>query len=269
MSRRSNKKKKNNKRRPPQRHSRARRPPAEAGPDSGAVQAYQEGLALQEAGRLAEAEAAFQRTIEIAPRFADAHNDLGVCYYLQRRFHEALTACRQALDIEPRHDGALSNLGAISASLGNLDQAIEYFQRSLALNPNSPETKSNLERAQRELEARQALPISDLGFQISDFRFGIPQSAIDTISLCLIARDEEAHLPRLLDSVGEAVDEIVLVDTGSTDRTMEIARSYGARVIEFPWRDDFSAAKNEALRHATGDWILHLDADMYFEPGQA
>ncbi len=89
------------------------------------------------------------------------------------------------------------------------------------------------------------------------------------ISLCLIARDEEAHLPRLLDSVGGAVDEIVVVDTGSTDRTPEIAREYGARVIEVPWQDDFAAAKNEALHHATGDWVLHLDADMVLPQGHA
>jgi tetratricopeptide (TPR) repeat protein len=88
-----------------------------------------------------------------------------------------------------------------------------------------------------------------------------------TISLCLIAKDEEKLLPGCLASVEGAVDEIVLVDTGSTDRTREIARAAGARVFEQPWCGDFSAPRNEALRHAKGDWILQLDADERLAPG--
>lgn len=89
------------------------------------------------------------------------------------------------------------------------------------------------------------------------------------ISLCLIARDEEQMLPGCLASVAGAVDEIVLVDTGSADRTREIARAAGARVYEQPWRGDFSAPRNEAARHATGDFVLQLDADERLAPGAA
>ena len=89
------------------------------------------------------------------------------------------------------------------------------------------------------------------------------------ISLCLIARDEEQMLPGCLASVLGAVDEIVVVDTGSADRTREIARTAGARVFEQPWRGDFSAPRNEAVRRATGDFILQLDADERLAPGAA
>ena len=61
-------------------------------------------------------------------------------------------------------------------------------------------------------------------------------------------------------------DEIIIVDTGSTDRTIEIARSFDAQVFEFPWVDSFSAARNEALSHATGDFAFWLDADDVVEP---
>ena len=81
------------------------------------------------------------------------------------------------------------------------------------------------------------------------------------ISLCMIVRDEERVLDACLRSAAPWVDEIVVVDTGSTDRTVEIAASHGARVEHFAWCDDFSAARNESLRYATGDWILWLDAD--------
>lgn len=81
------------------------------------------------------------------------------------------------------------------------------------------------------------------------------------VSLCMIVRDEEENLKRCLESVKDVVDEIIIVDTGSTDNTVEIAKSYGAKVYYFQWCNDFSAARNETLKYASKDWILILDAD--------
>ena len=81
------------------------------------------------------------------------------------------------------------------------------------------------------------------------------------LSLCMIVRDEESVLARCLTAVADQVDEICIVDTGSTDATRDIARQFGAKLIELPWTDDFSAARNASLELATGDWILVLDAD--------
>ena len=89
------------------------------------------------------------------------------------------------------------------------------------------------------------------------------------ISACYIVRTEAARLSRSLASLSGAVDEIVVVDTGSSDDTIKIAEEYGARVFSFPWRDDFSAARNFSLSKATGDWILVVDADEYFPDGMA
>jgi len=74
-------------------------------------------------------------------------------------------------------------------------------------------------------------------------------------------KNEAAALGRCLESVRSLVDEIVVVDTGSSDDTAAIARTFGARIGHFPWRDDFAAARNESLRLCTGDWVLLLDAD--------
>jgi glycosyltransferase involved in cell wall biosynthesis/Tfp pilus assembly protein PilF len=87
-----------------------------------------------------------------------------------------------------------------------------------------------------------------------------------TISVCMIVKNEEAHLSPCLESIKDFADEIIIVDTGSTDNTKEIARLMGAKVFEFPWTDDFSAARNESLRRATGHYILWLDADDRMEP---
>jgi tetratricopeptide (TPR) repeat protein len=81
------------------------------------------------------------------------------------------------------------------------------------------------------------------------------------VSLCLIVKNEETNLPDCLASANGLFDEVVVVDTGSTDRTKEIALALGAQVFDFPWVDSFSAARNECLKRATGDWIFWLDAD--------
>jgi glycosyltransferase involved in cell wall biosynthesis len=82
-----------------------------------------------------------------------------------------------------------------------------------------------------------------------------------SISLCMIVKNEESNLADCLSSAAPYVDEIVVVDTGSTDRTVEIAKTFGAQIFNFKWINDFAAARNESLRHATGDWVLQLDAD--------
>ena len=81
----------------------------------------------------------------------------------------------------------------------------------------------------------------------------------------MIAKDEEKWLERCLNSVKDVVDEIIIVDTGSADRTKDIARKFKAKIIDFKWVDDFSAARNESLKHATKDWILVMDADEVIE----
>ncbi|MBI2656740.1 glycosyltransferase family 2 protein, partial [Candidatus Woesearchaeota archaeon] len=82
-----------------------------------------------------------------------------------------------------------------------------------------------------------------------------------TISLCMIAKNEEKFLEQCLNSVKDIVDEIIIVDTGSTDKTKDIAKKFNAKVYDFKWIDDFSAARNESIKHAAKDWILVLDAD--------
>ncbi len=77
-------------------------------------------------------------------------------------------------------------------------------------------------------------------------------------------KNEAANLPASLTSIRNAADEIIVVDTGSTDHTKEIALSYGARIYDFPWQDDFSAPRNYAIEQARGTWILFLDGDEFF-----
>lgn len=81
------------------------------------------------------------------------------------------------------------------------------------------------------------------------------------LTLCMIVKNEETQIERCLQSAKDAVDEIVVVDTGSTDRTVEICKRFGARVYHHPWQDSFSLARNQALKYVKTEWALQLDAD--------
>ena len=82
-----------------------------------------------------------------------------------------------------------------------------------------------------------------------------------SVSLCMIVKNEEDVLERCLESLAGAVDEIIIVDTGSVDHTREIAARFTDQIFDFPWQDDFSAARNESFSHASMDYCMWLDAD--------
>lgn len=96
-----------------------------------------------------------------------------------------------------------------------------------------------------------------------------PGARRPTISLCMMVKNEEKRLPTALKSAAPWVDEIIVVDTGSSDRTMQIARGFGAKIYEHPWEHSFSAHRNQSISYATGDWILILDADEEIDQSTA
>ncbi len=91
---------------------------------------------------------------------------------------------------------------------------------------------------------------------------------MSTISLCIIVKNEEIHIARCLNSVAELVDEIIIVDTGSTDRTIEIVSNYTRKVYSYPWKDDFADARNYSFSHASMDYCMWMDADDILEEAE-
>lgn len=123
-------------------------------------------------------------------------------------------------------------------------------------------TIAHSDRGEKEIDlnGRRHTIIRHPGLPPPDYRVIFPFSK-EKISLCMIARNEEGCIAKALASVRDYVDEIILVDTGSTDKTCHIASRYGAKIYHHPWNDDFSESRNHSLNYATGDWILILDAD--------
>ncbi len=89
---------------------------------------------------------------------------------------------------------------------------------------------------------------------------------MNNLTLSMIVKNEEKHLRGCLESVKDIADEIVIVDTGSTDNTLKIAEEFGAKIFHFNWINDFSAARNYAMQNSSGRWILYLDADERLDP---
>ncbi len=181
-----------------------------------------------------------------------------------------LAVAKSALKIleeEPREPLLLNYAGVALYELWSLDAAQTLFKAALRLDPALPHVRANLNEIGRRRRAagrnhpaaRGALP----GLNTRAKRVAAqakPATGLK-LSLCMIVRDEEEMLPRCLAAVAPAVDEIIVVDTGSRDRTIEIAKSFGARVIEREWTGSFSDARNVSFDAATGDWIIYLDAD--------
>jgi GT2 family glycosyltransferase/glycosyltransferase involved in cell wall biosynthesis/tetratricopeptide (TPR) repeat protein len=172
-----------------------------------------------------------------------------------------------ALEDEPREPVLLNELGVLVYGLRDGRSAERLFAAARHLDPALPGIDDNLAAARelarvpRERSGRHTGPLKALAARVEAVaRRAVPADGM-RISLCMIVKDEEELLPACLSAVAGHVDEIVVVDTGSTDRTVEIATSFGATVIEFPWNGSFADARNVSLDAATGDWILWLDAD--------
>jgi tetratricopeptide (TPR) repeat protein len=184
-------------------------------------------------------------------------------------FAAIAAAAIDALEREPSEPKLLNYAGVALYELWSLDGAAALFKAAKRLDPQLGQVDRNLAQvAQRRRAlrgsarpgalhpavpalAKRALALAPRAQPASGLR----------LSLCMIVRDEQEMLPRCLAAVADAVDEIVIVDTGSTDATVEIARSFGAQVIEREWTGSFSDARNVSFEAATGDWLIYLDAD--------
>jgi GT2 family glycosyltransferase/predicted Zn-dependent protease len=172
----------------------------------------------------------------------------------QKKFQAAWETAVRAIEKRPFHPEAFLLLAEIAAAAGDGKSAKFCAQCARDMAPTWNAPKQFLKKSLHGNTKLEWLKLPE--------KIGNRQSAIgNSLSVCLIVKNEEQFIAQCLKSVRNLAQQIVVVDTGSTDRTLEIAKEFGAEIHSFAWCDDFSAARNAALEHATGDWILALDAD--------
>jgi glycosyltransferase involved in cell wall biosynthesis/predicted Zn-dependent protease len=173
------------------------------------------------------------------------------------------------LEEEPREPVLLNYAGVLLYELWSLDAAAALFAAARRLDPELANVERNLDEVARRRKGSVApafpraiaVALSELARRARRVAERARPAEGQRLSLCMIVKDEQEMLPRCLAAAAPAVDEIVIVDTGSTDRTIEIAREFGATVIEREWTGSFSDARNVSFDAATGDWLMFLDAD--------
>ncbi len=180
-----------------------------------------------------------------------------------------------ALEQEPREPVLLNHTGVLLYELCEAGAAADIFRAALRLDPEHAHTASNLDHARARARSNARLPgvlatrTRGLAARARKVAARAKAAKALTLSLCMIVKDEEEMLPGCLEPLRGVVDEMIVVDTGSTDRTVEIAESFGATVVHFPWNGSFADARNASIEAASGDWLIYLDADEHMEAADA
>jgi tetratricopeptide (TPR) repeat protein len=183
-------------------------------------------------------------------------------------------AAIRLLESEPREPGFLNAAGIAFYELGALAPAERLLKAARSLDPELPELARNLTELERRKRAGvQTFPavapaVRALAPRAKKVAAAARPAMGMTLTLAMIVKDEEEHLGRCLEAAAPWVDQLVVVDTGSTDRTVEIAREHGAEVLHHAWTGDFAQARNVSFEAATCDWVMYLDADEVLVEGE-
>jgi glycosyltransferase involved in cell wall biosynthesis/Tfp pilus assembly protein PilF len=239
-------------------------------------------------GKIAEAQREWKAVVAECPGYPTAWMELVKIYVEQGRWQHVLDALGH-VEKEPHLAvEALVLRGQASLGLKQFAAAKQYLRLAIERAPQAPRPRvllshALLQEGQDWAAAQRALLDVleiDPGHQETAHNLAVLRkqhaSLLEAgaqlsakVSLCMIVRNEEHNLGACLEGIAGLFHEMIIVDTGSTDRTKEIALKHGAKVFDFPWVDHFAAARNESLRHATGDWVLWLDADDRIDAANA
>ncbi len=239
---------------------------------------YARGILAQRAADLRQTELCFSRALKANPFNAEAVAGIALLVWGAGDRNAAADLIMQAAMLEPCNSRLLPLALEAARSTGQWERFCELLAEGIRLYPHSRATCNALLDAYQESgQLDSALQL--LGQMLA--RFGVEEQLIEQaailrrkvipahtpekrailITLCLIVKNEEKQLARCLASAMPVFDQLVVVDTGSTDRTVALAEAFGAQVLHHAWQNDYAAARNVGLEAATGDWILVLDAD--------
>jgi len=242
------------------------------------------GVLAYHEGDLSKAAKYFRTATGCDPGFAEAFTNRGVLAWSDEHYREALDLLERGFLLSPTTPDCAERFHAALQNPEYLGRGISAFRVARRLfTQNRRIAFLLIDLLLRNSKTEDALTL----IQEVIIEFGLPEGLLDaslplreaigpqeptdpqapaSLSVCMIVKNEETNLPRCLASLLPFADEIIVVDTGSDDRTRDVARIFGAKVFDFPWNGDFSAARNESLRHASCRWLLVMDADEVLSP---
>jgi len=230
------------------------------------------------------AEKYFKRAIDFDPGYGEPYTNLGMLQLEADRQEEALESFEKGFRLTPNDLYIATNYHTLIAGIAEYEKAENVARDAAFLYPNNQKIKYMLidfliqqgkyEMAMPEIEEAIIKFGTDNGILGAALKvreklgpITIQKSSKKApVSLCMIIKDEEKYLSRCLASVKPIVDEMIVIDTGSADRSKDIAMTFGARVYDYEWKNDFAEARNYAISKASGEWILILDGDEVISP---
>lgn len=230
-------------------------------------------------GYLAGAEELFRRAIEVDPSCGGAWLSLGMLLWSQGNQEDAWRAMKRSVIVDPLNEDAVKILQDMAERSERLSEIVKLIGEAVQAHPDSRNLRAHyakmLARCGQAAEALDASEVFLVRFGVDEellslalqvrHRIGtynrLAEAGTQSISLCMIVKNEENNLAACLASLKPVVDEMIVVDTGSTDRTADIAAAFGAKICTFAWNGNFSDARNCAINEARGKWVLVMDAD--------
>lgn len=240
-------------------------------------------LALAASNRLVDADAVASEGLTREPGGVDFLFVKAYVHLALKEFPEAAEVAGRCVECHPGADPAIdltatahglsqahNFVGAANLEMGESDRCRTALDAAIAADPGNHLPYLNLARLERTLGQRDAARRHlerglDAARRVDELRL-MHRSLTErpSVSACMIVKNEEELLPDCLASIRDWVDELIVVDTGSSDRTVEIAASFGARIFHQPWEGDFSKHRNYSIEQATRDWVFIIDADERF-----
>lgn len=220
----------------------------------------------------------FKKAADSDHGWGDPWTNMGMALWEHAATDEALACFEKGFQLSPTAPNVATTYHTAVSETGHYDRAKPLFEKIVKQHPDFlkarfllidvlirleayPEALEQIEDVLVKFGADPQLLTAAKAVRAKVGPMTIQNHKHPSLSLCMIVKNEEKYLARCLASLKPIVDEMILVDTGSTDATRDIAEVFGAKIFDFEWNDDFSAARNSSLEKAEGDWILVMDAD--------
>ena len=203
--------------------------------------------------------------LEKSPENPDINFYLANLYFNKKEYSLSLDYLLKSLSINSNNEDYNNLTGVILFKLEEYDLAKKFFYFTLKIMPEHEGAKQSLEIIAKKEKTTTNTHISSEQIKLIDSIISyFKKSYLPSICVGILSKNEEKHIERAIRSAKKFADEIIVLDTGSTDRTIQIAEKLGINVIKTEWKNDFSMARNELLKNSKSDWIIMLDSDEAF-----